>query len=157
MVVCYWRCLTTMVLQRHDWVFAVSGLLLCSGCVPCSSSAHRAPGKKAAVPIYKFLVSPGRETNSRPTSTEADALTTRPRAGLEMRNDTHQDTAVVKTTRMRTTQVRTRGIKGSVIVAYNYHTYWLNLCHHRTIRNKNTEKVLCSNMFWASLNLFSIL
>jgi len=31
--------------------------------------------------IYKVLVRPGRESNSRPTSTEADALTTRPRAG----------------------------------------------------------------------------
>jgi len=50
-------------------------------CVPCSSSAHRAPGKKAAVPIYKLMVRLGRKSNSRPTSTEADALTTRPRAG----------------------------------------------------------------------------
>jgi len=36
-----------------------------SECVPCSSPAHRAPGKKAAVPIYKVLVRPGRESNSR--------------------------------------------------------------------------------------------
>ena len=32
----------------------------CSGWVPCSSSVHRAPGKKAAVPIYKVLVRPKR-------------------------------------------------------------------------------------------------
>jgi len=38
------------------------------GVFPCSSSAHRAPGKKAAVPIYKVLERPGRESNSRPTS-----------------------------------------------------------------------------------------
>ena len=43
---------------------------------PCNSSALRAPGKKGAVPIYKVLVRPSRESNSRPTSTEADALTT---------------------------------------------------------------------------------
>ena len=57
--------------------------VLCSGCVPCSSSAHRGPGKKAAVPIYKVLARPGQESNSGHTSTEADALTTRPRAGLQ--------------------------------------------------------------------------
>jgi len=45
-------------------------------CIPCSSSAHRAPGKKATVPIYKVFVRPGRDSNPRPTSTEADALTT---------------------------------------------------------------------------------
>jgi len=47
-------------------------------------STHRAPGKKATVPIYKVLVKPGRElSNSRPTSTEAEAHTTRPQAGLK--------------------------------------------------------------------------
>jgi len=55
-----------------------------SGCVPSSSSVHRAHGKKATIPIYKVLVRPGRKANSRPTSTEADALTARPRAGLEL-------------------------------------------------------------------------
>jgi len=40
--------------------------------VPSSSSAHCAPGKKAALSIYKVLVGPG---------AEADALTTRSRAG----------------------------------------------------------------------------
>jgi len=55
---------------------------LCSDCVPCSSSVHRAPGKKATVPIYKVLVRPGQVSTSRPTSTEADALTTTPRAGV---------------------------------------------------------------------------
>jgi len=29
--------------------------------VPCSSSAHSAPGKKATVPIHKVLVRPGRD------------------------------------------------------------------------------------------------
>ena len=48
---------------------------------PAALSAHRAPGEKAAVPICKVLERPGREANSRPTSTEADALTYRPRAG----------------------------------------------------------------------------
>jgi len=50
-------------------------------CVPCSSSVYRTPGKKAAVPICKVLIRPGWESNSRPTSTEVDALTTRPRSG----------------------------------------------------------------------------
>jgi len=40
--------------------------------IPSTSSAHCAPGKKAAVTIYKVLVGPG---------AEADALTTRSRAG----------------------------------------------------------------------------
>ena len=40
---------------------------------------HRALGNKAT--IYKVLVWPGRESKSRPTSTEADALTTKRRAG----------------------------------------------------------------------------
>ena len=62
--------------------FIFTRFLLCSGCVPCSSSVHRAPGKKATVPICKVLVRPGRESNFRPTSIEADALTTRPRAGV---------------------------------------------------------------------------
>jgi len=56
-------------------------ILLQACCVPCSSSAHRAPGEKDTVPIYMALVRPGRGSNSRSTSTEADALTTRPRAG----------------------------------------------------------------------------
>jgi len=38
--------------------------VLCSGCVPCSFSTHRAPGKKATVPIYKVLVEPCQESNS---------------------------------------------------------------------------------------------
>ena len=46
--------------------------ILCSGCVPCSSSAHRAPGKKGTVPIYKVLVRPGQESNSPPTNTEVE-------------------------------------------------------------------------------------
>jgi len=52
---------------------------------PAALSAHRAPGEKTAVPIYKVLVRPGREANSRTTSTEADALTYRPRAGGQVR------------------------------------------------------------------------
>jgi len=48
-----------------------------------SSSAHRAPSKKGVVPIYNVLVRAGRELNSRPTSTEADGLTTRLRAGTQ--------------------------------------------------------------------------
>jgi len=56
--------------------------VLSSGCIPCGFSAHRGPGKKAAVTIYKVLVRPGRESNSRPASTVADALNTRPRAGV---------------------------------------------------------------------------
>jgi len=43
-----------------------------SGCAPCSSSAHRAPGKKATVPIYMVWVRPGQESNPRPTSTEVE-------------------------------------------------------------------------------------
>jgi len=48
--------------------------------VAAGSHYNRAPGKKATVPTYK-LARPGRESNSRPTSTEADAPTTRPGAG----------------------------------------------------------------------------
>ena len=44
-------------------------------------TVRHAPGKRATVPIYKVLVTPSQESNSRPTRTEADALTTRPRAG----------------------------------------------------------------------------
>jgi len=78
-VVSCWRFITTMVLLRHDWVCTVSGfiftrLVLCSGSVPCISSTHCAPSKKATVPIYKVLVRPGQESNSRSTSTKADAL-----------------------------------------------------------------------------------
>jgi len=83
MVVCCWRFVTTMVLQRHDWVGTISGfislglLFLCSGYVPCSYSTHLAPGKKAIqYQFTRFWWDPG--DNSRPTSTEADALTTRP-------------------------------------------------------------------------------
>ena len=60
--------------------FHFTRFTFCSGCVSYSSSTHRAPGKKATVPIYKVLVRPGRESNSRPTSTEVDALTTRTQA-----------------------------------------------------------------------------
>jgi len=35
---------------------------------PCSSSRHRAPGKKAAVPLCKVSLRPGQESNYRPTS-----------------------------------------------------------------------------------------
>jgi len=45
------------------------------------ASAHRAPGKKTAVPIFKVLARTGGESNFRPTSTNADALTTWPWAG----------------------------------------------------------------------------
>jgi len=50
------------------------GFVLWSGYVPCNSSGHREHGKKAAVPIYKVLARPGRESTSRPTSPDADAL-----------------------------------------------------------------------------------
>jgi len=51
---------------------------------PCSSSAYCAPGKKVTVPIYKVCARHGRESKSWPTSTEADTLTTRQQAGLQM-------------------------------------------------------------------------
>jgi len=41
---------------------------------PAALSAHRAPGKKATAPLQGLGT----------TSTEADALTTRPRAGLQI-------------------------------------------------------------------------
>jgi len=73
-----WSCSATTGFC-YDWVCTMSGFIslvfLCSGCVPCSSFAHRAPGKKATVLIYKFLLRPSRDSNSRRTSTEADALT----------------------------------------------------------------------------------
>jgi len=37
-------------------------------------AVYRAPGKKATVPIYKVLVGAGRESISRPTSTEAGSF-----------------------------------------------------------------------------------
>ena len=70
-------------LNFYSFRFHFTCLFLLLFWVPCSSSVHRASDKKAAVPTYKVLVRPGRESNSRPTSTEADALTTRPRAGCE--------------------------------------------------------------------------
>ena len=52
-----------------------------------SSSAHGTPGNMVAAPICNVLVSTGLESKSRPTSTKADAITTRPRAaGLELRS-----------------------------------------------------------------------
>ena len=82
MEVCCWRFITSsnnsatsgfvqFLVSFHSF-FSWSG---------CSSFARRAPGKKATVPMYKVLVRPGGESNSRPTSTEADALTNRPRTG----------------------------------------------------------------------------
>ena len=64
--------------------FIFTRFLLCSGCVPCSSgcvpcSFFRTPC--AWQEGYKVLVRPGRESNFRPTSIAADALTTTPRAG----------------------------------------------------------------------------
>jgi len=49
--------------------------------------AHRASGKTATVPLYKDLVRPGRESSCKPTSTEADALTTKARAGVLASNN----------------------------------------------------------------------
>jgi len=46
------------------WSGCVARFAGWSGCVPCSSSAHRSPGKKAAVPIHMAWVRPGRESNS---------------------------------------------------------------------------------------------
>jgi len=63
-------------LRLHNFWVIYTRVVLCSVCVPCSSSVHRAPGKKATVPIDKVLVRPGQESNSRPTSTEADTLAT---------------------------------------------------------------------------------
>jgi len=40
----------------------------------CCLQLFFVPSRKAAVPICKVLISPGREPNSRPTSTEADDL-----------------------------------------------------------------------------------
>jgi len=47
-----------------------------------NSSAQRSRGRKATVPIYKVLAWPVCEPNSRPTSTEADARTTKPHVVL---------------------------------------------------------------------------
>jgi len=62
-VICWWHFIITVQRScRATPEFVQSlvsfwlGLFLCSGCVPCSSSAHRTPGKKAVVPIYKVLV-----------------------------------------------------------------------------------------------------
>ena len=68
-------------LRLYNVWYHLTRCFMCSDCVLCSSSAHRAPGKKVTVPIYKVFVRPGRESKSRLTSTKADALTTtRPRA-----------------------------------------------------------------------------
>jgi len=100
-------------LSLHDVAHHLTWVVLYSGCVSCSSSAHHAPGKKATVPlrpvaqlyglcllpqcevlrrcrsgfpmaaapIYQVLVRPGRESNSRPTSSEADVCSTGSQAG----------------------------------------------------------------------------
>jgi len=65
-----------MALCNYSVWFHLTRFVWCSGCVPYSSSAHRAPGKKATVPIYKVLVIPGQESNARPTTAQEDALTT---------------------------------------------------------------------------------
>jgi len=44
-------------------------------------SVHGEFGRKAAVLPYNFSVRPDPESNSRPTSIEVDAFTTRPRSG----------------------------------------------------------------------------
>ena len=81
LALCNYNGLIAPRLNFYDFRFQFTCFFCCcSGWVPCSSSVHRPSGKKAAVPIYKVLVRPGWESNSRPTSTEADALTTRPRA-----------------------------------------------------------------------------
>ena len=59
---------------------------------PCSSSTHRGLGKKATVTLQKFLKRPGRESNSRLTSTEADAFTTMSRAGQRWQKSYFQTT-----------------------------------------------------------------
>jgi len=74
----------------YNFCFISLGLFLCSGCVPCSSSAHRVPGKMAAVPIYKVLVRPGGKSNS-------DALTTRPWAGTLNWTRPHLQTELINT------------------------------------------------------------
>jgi len=64
--------LVALRLSLYNFCFHFTRFVLCSGCVPCSAYAHRAPGKKTAVPIYKVVVRTGRESNSRPTSTEGN-------------------------------------------------------------------------------------
>jgi len=59
-----------------SWAVTSSGAFpLQACCIPCSSSTHPAPGKKATPLIYKVLVRPSRESNFRLTSTETEALT----------------------------------------------------------------------------------
>ena len=80
-MVFFWHFITTMVLQRHDWVCTISGFCLMF-CV-CFWQLFRTlcAWQEGCIPIYKVVVRPDREWNSRPTNTEADALSTRPRVG----------------------------------------------------------------------------
>jgi len=51
--------LVAPLLSLYNAWFHLTRFVLWSGRVSCSSSAHRALGKKATVPIYKVLVRPG--------------------------------------------------------------------------------------------------
>ena len=55
-------------LSLYNFCFLIYSFCLCSGFVPCSSSAHRVPGDKSTVPIYKVLVRPGREARVVPST-----------------------------------------------------------------------------------------
>ena len=48
-------------LSLYNFWFQFTRLFVCSAWVPCSSIAHHAPGKKAAVLICKVVVRPGRD------------------------------------------------------------------------------------------------
>jgi len=66
----------SIVIGRHahaDQVPSGAFTIICllqKSCEGTISSTHRAPAEKDTVPIKKVLVRPGRESNSRPTSTD---------------------------------------------------------------------------------------
>ena len=89
----FWRrFMTTVVFKGHDWDYTMSGIiwsgLFCVLVVFPAALLHTVRLLRRLQ--YQFtrswldlvLVRPGRVSNSTPTSTEADTLTTRPRAGF---------------------------------------------------------------------------
>jgi len=60
MTLCNYSGLVAPRLSLHDVWYRLTRFALFSGCAPCSTSAHRALGKKVTVPICMVLIRPGR-------------------------------------------------------------------------------------------------
>ena len=80
-IVSWWFYNGNLVMPRLSFLHLVPFDSFCFAfwVVPAALPHTPGTGKKATIPLYKVLVRPGRESNSRNASTEANALTTRPR------------------------------------------------------------------------------